>query len=79
MHAISSKLYMIINDLFVMFAETLFKKSVNIIQKKIFFLVFRQIIIISYFKSIDSSKIKSFKFDVFINSFSSCDEHALNK
>ena len=62
---------MIIDDLFVMFAEKSFKKNVNIIQKRIVSLVFRQIRIINYFKSIDSSKIKSIKFDVFVINFSS--------
>ena len=62
---------MTINDLFVMFAEKSFRKNVNIIHKKIVSFVLRQIIIISYFKSVDSSKIKSFKFDVFISNFSS--------
>ena len=62
---------MIIDDLLVMFAKKLFKKSVNIIHKKMSFFVFRQSRIISYFKSIDSSKIKSFKFNVLISSFNS--------
>ena len=62
---------MIIDDLFVMFAEKRFKKSVNIIANKMSFFVFRQINITSYFKSINLSKIKSFKFDIFINSISS--------
>ena len=65
------KSYMIIDDLFVMFAEKSFKKNVNIIQKRIVSLVFRQARIISYFKSVSSSKIKTLKFDVFISSFSS--------
>ena len=52
-----------------MFAEKQFKKSVNIIQKNFFFSIFRQTRIINYFKSINSSKVKTFKFDIFTNNF----------
>ena len=64
-HESRSKFYMIIDDLFVMFVEKRFKKSLNIIQKKMFSFVFRQIRIINYFKLICRAKINSFKFDVF--------------
>ena len=63
---IKSKNYMIIDDLFVMFAEKSFRKNVNIIQTK---MISRQIRIINYFKSISSSKIKSFKFEIFTINF----------
>ena len=62
---------MTIDDLFVMFAEKRFRKSVNIIANKMSSFVFRQINITSYFKSVSSSKIKSFKSDVFTSSLSS--------
>ena len=71
LHVISNKLYMIIDNLFVMFAEKIKKHNSDIIQKNVFFFVFRQTHIISYFKSIDSSKIKSIKFDVFVINFNS--------
>ena len=54
-----------------MFVEKQFKKSVNIIQTRIFFFAFRQINIINYFKSVSSSKVKFIKFNVFTVSFSS--------
>ena len=63
---IKSKNYMIIDDLYVMFARKSFRKNVNIIQTKI---ISRQTRIISYFKSINSSKIKSLKFKIFTINF----------
>ena len=47
------------------------KNNVNIIQKNVFFFVFRQINIINYFKSINSSKVKFFKFKIFTINFNS--------
>ena len=43
------KFYMIIDDFYIMFHEKSFKKSVNIIQKRVFSLMFNQTHIIDYF------------------------------
>ena len=64
---ITSKIYMMINDLFVMFAKKQFKKNLNIIQKRINFSMFRQIQI----DQLNFISINSFKSNVFINCFNS--------
>ena len=51
------KLYMIIDDLYIMFHEKSFKKSVNIIQMRVFSSMFDQINIIDYFKFVKQSRI----------------------
>ena len=70
----SFKPYMIMNDLFVMFAENQFRKSLNIIHKRIRSQTFDQTQIISYFRSVDqsnSTSISSFKSSSFISNFCS--------
>ena len=70
----SLKSYMIMNDLFVMFAENQFKKNLNIIHKRIRSQTFDQTQIISYFRSVDqsnSTSISSFKSSSFISNFCS--------
>ena len=73
---ITSKSYMIMNDLFVMFErqKKKFKKNLNIIHKRMRFSMFDQTQIINYFKFADQLNfisIKSSIFDVFVNSFCS--------
>ena len=69
------KIYMIVKDFLIKFAEKRFKKSKNNIHKRMCFSMFDQTF--DYFKFVDQSNFtsiksfKSFKFAVFINCFCS--------
>ena len=65
LHQKSLKSYMTMKNLFVMFAEKRFRKSLNYIHKRMRFSMSDQIKIINYFKFVDQSNFTS------INSFKS--------